>query len=75
MLVTAGGIYSHRMLQTSLAALGVDRVLLVTDDPFQQQYANGEAFSFIASAPISLEDQAKVASINAHRLLFTRQDA
>jgi uncharacterized protein len=68
MLVTAGGVYSHRMLQTSIAALGADRVLMATDDPFQQRYTNHEARDFVASAPLSRDDQAKIAHANAERL-------
>jgi uncharacterized protein len=68
MHVTPGGIYSHRMLQATVAAIGADRVLFATDDPFQFQYANGEARAFVASAPLSPDDQVKFAHANAERL-------
>jgi uncharacterized protein len=66
--VSAGGIYSHRMLQTALAALGPDRVLLATDDPYQQTNSGGAARAFVTSAAISAEDQVKIAHANAQRL-------
>jgi predicted TIM-barrel fold metal-dependent hydrolase len=71
MFVTAGGIYSHRMLQAALAALGADRVLLATDDPYQQMVSGGVARAFVASAAISPEDQRKIAHGNAQRLGLT----
>lgn len=33
-LVTAGGIYSHRMLRDAVATVGIDRVLFASDDAF-----------------------------------------
>jgi predicted TIM-barrel fold metal-dependent hydrolase len=68
MHVTAGGIYSPRMLQTVLAALGPERVMMATDDPYQQRYADGEARTFLAAAGLGVEDQARIAHVNAERL-------
>jgi len=65
-LVTSGGIYSHRMLQTAINAVGIDCVLMATDEPFRPGTHN-QARNFITSAPISPNDQAKIAHANAQR--------
>ena len=67
-LVTAGGIYSHRMLGATIAAVGADRVLFASDYPYHRPPA-GAARAFIDTAPISPDDAAKLAHRNAERLL------
>lgn len=65
---TAGGILSHRMLLSTVAALGADRVMFAADYPFHIS-TGGEARTFVESAPISPDDQLKFGSRNAERLL------
>lgn len=65
---TAGGILSHKMLLSTIAALGADRVMFATDYPYHVSPGGG-ARAFLDSAPISLGDKAKVGSGNAERLL------
>lgn len=65
---TAGGILSHRMLLSTIAELGADRVMFAADYPFHIS-SGGEARRFVESAPISPEDTVKFGSRNAERLL------
>jgi uncharacterized protein len=79
--VTAGGVYSHRMLAQAAAVLGPDRVMFGQDDPYggsagqtgadsRGRYGGqGGAREFVESAPISAQDKAKLAHLNAERLL------
>jgi predicted TIM-barrel fold metal-dependent hydrolase len=79
--VTAGGVYSHRMLTQALDVLGPDRVMFGADDPYggtpDQPGADsrgrfggrGGAREFVATAPISLSDREKLAHGNAERIL------
>jgi len=50
--VTAGGILSHSMLVSAIAAVGADRVMFAGDYPFHIS-TNGGARAFLDSAPIS----------------------
>lgn len=70
---TAGGILSHRMLLSAIAALGTDRVMFATDYPYHVSRGGG-ARAFIDAAPISPTDRAKVGSGNAERLLGLTND-
>lgn len=47
---------------------GADRVLMATDDPYQQRYTNRDAQAFLASATLTAEDRTKIAHANAERL-------
>jgi uncharacterized protein len=78
--VTAGGIFSHRMMNQTLELLGPDRVMFAQDDPYQstlgQQGSHpspsadgGLARTFINCAALSAEDKRKFAHLNAERLL------
>ena len=66
-LVTAGGIYSQRMLTDAIATVGVDRVLFASDDPFGGEPQIPLTRAFLQSAPLSAEDKTKIASGNAYR--------
>jgi uncharacterized protein len=65
---TAGGIFSHRMLQSTIAMLGADRVMFATDYPYHFS-PRGGARAFLDTAPIASQDKAKIGSGNAERLL------
>ena len=66
--VTPGGIYSHRMLQDAVAAVGADRVLFAADDPYVPTQP-GAARRFLETAPVSPDDKRKIGQDNAERLL------
>lgn len=63
--VTAGGVYSHRMLTQAIDVLGPDRVMFGQDDPYGGSAGqtgadsrgrfggNGGAREFVDTAPIS----------------------
>lgn len=82
--VTAGGIYSHRMLRQAVDVLGPDRVMFGQDDPYGRttgaagKDSRGEfggdtgVRAFIDTAPLSADDRAKLAHRNAERLLLQR---
>lgn len=71
MHATAGGVYSHRMFRSTVDALGVDRVMFATDDPFQRRFGHGEGRAFVESLGLSREDQLKIAYTNAQSLGLT----
>jgi uncharacterized protein len=77
--VTAGGVFSHRMLTQALDVLGPDRVMFGGDDPYggstgrvgaDSRGSFGGAREFVESAPIDAQDKAKLAHLNAERLLL-----
>jgi uncharacterized protein len=70
--VTAGGIFSHRMLTQALDVLGPDRVMYGADDPYGAAgYTSTiDAPEFVDTAPISAPNKAKLAHLNAERLLL-----
>jgi predicted TIM-barrel fold metal-dependent hydrolase len=82
--VTAGGVYSHRMMRQAIDVLGPDRVMFGQDDPYGRTSGKaakdsrggfggeGGARAFIDTAPLSSIDQAKLAHLNAERLLLPR---
>lgn len=82
--VTAGGVFSHRMLRQTLDLLGPDRLMFATDDPAQGALESGGgkppspngtrglARDFIETAPLSGQDKRKLAHLNAERLLGIR---
>jgi uncharacterized protein len=71
--VTAGGVLSHRMLETAVGVLGPDRVMFGDDDPYRGMKGafggEGGAREFVETAPISAENQQKLGHLNAERLL------
>ena len=66
--VTGSGIYSTRYLQEAVEVMGVDRVMYSSDYPFQY-HGDGTARAFLESAPLSFDEKAKIAHINAEKLL------
>ena len=64
--ITTSGVCSPAPLLCSILALGADRVLFGTDYPFEDV---ATATAFLAGAPISEADRAKIAHGNAERLL------
>lgn len=79
--VTAGGVYSHRMLQAALDVLGSDRVMFGADDPYGASTSKtgadsrgsfggaGGARAFVESAPLDEQGRAKLGHLNAERIL------
>ncbi|OBF03424.1 hypothetical protein A5730_21515 [Mycobacterium sp. ACS4054] len=84
--VTAGGVFSHRMLRQTLDVLGPDRLMFAQDDPYSAALGGGgpdlagatagyrDARAFINGAPLSAEDKSKLAHLNAERLLLGRRE-
>lgn len=82
--VTAGGVFSHRMLRQTLDVLGPDRLMFAQDDPYSSALGQRrpdllgaaagyrDARAFIDSAPLSAEDKSKLAHRNAEHLLLGR---
>ncbi len=64
--VTTSGVCSAAPLLCSLLALGADHILFGTDHPFEDM---ATATAFLRDAPISEADRAKIAHLNAERLL------
>lgn len=69
--VSAGGIFSHRMLTQALDVVGPDRMLFAVDDPYGSAGYTVPvgAREFVENAPMSAHDKAKFAHLNAERLL------
>jgi predicted TIM-barrel fold metal-dependent hydrolase len=70
--VAPSGIFSRRYLQWATELVGVDRLLFSTDYPFVATPPGG-ARAFLAEAPISDTDRAKIASGNWDRLCASIQ--
>jgi len=64
--VTTSGVCSAPPLICSLMAMGADHILFGTDYPFEDM---ATATEFLRTAPIDENDRAKIAHINAERLL------
>jgi uncharacterized protein len=85
--VTAGGVFSHRMLRQTLDLLGPDRLMFAQDDPYNSTLGQrgqdllgpsntySDARAFIDTAPMSAEDKPKLAHLNAERLLLGRSQS
>ena len=83
--VTAGGVFSHRMLRQTLDVLGSDRLMFGQDDPYQgvldrrdrqpHQDSDGTARRFIATAPLSPAEKRKLSHLNAERLFRLHAEA
>ena len=65
MLVTTSGNYLPAAFQCTHEALGVDRILLGTDYPYESPQ---ECVQFLDALPLREEDRAKVYGVNAARL-------
>lgn len=64
--VTTSGFFTDPPLRCALDVLGVERILFAVDYPFS---ANADARAFLDAAPLSPEDQERIAHGNAERLL------
>lgn len=64
--ITTSGVCSAAPLLCALIALGSDRILFGTDYPFEDM---ATATAFLGTAPVSEADRAKIAHLNAERLL------
>lgn len=64
--ITTSGVCSSAPLLCALLALGSDHILFGTDYPFEDAET---ATTFLATAPVSEADRAKIAHLNAERLL------
>jgi 2,3-dihydroxybenzoate decarboxylase len=64
--ITTSGVCSAPPLLCALLALGAEHILFGTDYPFESM---AEATAFLAAAPISEADRAKISSANAEALL------
>jgi 2,3-dihydroxybenzoate decarboxylase len=64
--ITTGGVCSTPPLLCALLALGADHILFGTDYPFEDM---ATATEFLRNAPVSEPDRAKIAHLNAERLL------
>jgi 2,3-dihydroxybenzoate decarboxylase len=64
--ITTSGVCDAPPLLCSILALGADHILFGTDYPFEEM---ATATEFLAHAPISPADRAKIAHLNAERLL------
>ncbi|ORX12695.1 hypothetical protein AWC31_31310 [Mycolicibacterium wolinskyi] len=78
--VTAGGVYSHRMLKAAVDVLGPDRVMFGADDPYGAHGKIGSdsrgsfggpggARAFVENAPLNELDRRKFGHLNAERIL------
>ncbi|MFG1644651.1 amidohydrolase family protein [Amycolatopsis sp. NPDC049252] len=61
--ITPGGISSPKYLRWSLETVGAGRIMYASDHPFNREHA-GSARRFLAEAPISDEDRARIAHRN-----------
>jgi uncharacterized protein len=66
--ITPGGIASHRYLRWSLEIVGADRIMYASDHPFNREHG-GSARRFVATAPISDADRARIAHENWENLI------
>ncbi|MFE4379472.1 amidohydrolase family protein [Streptomyces cyaneofuscatus] len=64
--ITTSGVCSAPPLLCALLALGPEHILFGTDYPFEDM---ATATEFLASAPISEADRARISHLNAERLL------
>jgi len=68
MFVTTSGNYLEPAFMCTKDALGVERVLLGTDHPYED---SSECMQFLEGLPISQEDKDKIYSINANQFGIT----
>jgi 2,3-dihydroxybenzoate decarboxylase len=64
--ITTSGNFSHAALLGAVLAVGIDNVLFAVDYPYE---STSDSIRFLASAPLSEPDRAKIAHGNAERLL------
>jgi predicted TIM-barrel fold metal-dependent hydrolase len=66
--VTPSAMFDQRLLRRAIEVLGVDRILMSTDYPFQDA-PKRNARAFLASSDLTIDDQERIGSRNAARLL------
>jgi predicted TIM-barrel fold metal-dependent hydrolase len=65
---TPSGIFDQRLLRRAIDVLGVDRILMSTDYPFQDA-PNRNARAFLARSDLTTDEQERIGSRNAARVL------
>jgi len=68
--ITTTGVFSHAALIAAIQEVGVDNVMFSIDYPFE---STEKAVQFIRTAPLAPADQARVAHVNAERILRLNQ--
>ena len=68
--ITTTGVFSHAALIAAIQEAGVDNVMFSIDYPFE---STEQAVQFIRTAPLAPADQARVAHVNAERILRLNQ--
>ena len=68
--ITTTGVFSHAALIAAIGEVGVDNVMFSIDYPFE---STEKAVQFIRTAPLAPADQARVAHVNAERILRLNQ--
>ena len=68
MLVTTSGNYLQAAVMCTCEAMGLDRILLATDHPYED---SDECMEFLESLPVSQGDKDRVYSLNAVELGFS----
>ena len=68
--ITTTGVFSHAALIAAIREVGVDNVMFSIDYPFE---STEKAVQFIRTAPLAPADQARVAHVNAERILRLNQ--
>ena len=66
--VTGSGINTTAYRLRAVEVLGADRVMVSTDYPYIY-FPDGTARSFLEQAPLTFDEKAKIAHLNAERLL------
>jgi 2,3-dihydroxybenzoate decarboxylase len=64
--ITTTGVFSHAALIAAIQEVGVDNVMFSIDYPFE---STERAVEFIRAAPLAPADKARVAHVNAERIL------
>jgi len=68
--ITTTGVFSHAALIAAIPDVGVDNVMFSIDYPFE---STEKAVQLIRTAPLAPADQARVAHVNAERILRLNQ--
>jgi 2,3-dihydroxybenzoate decarboxylase len=69
-VITTTGVFSHAALIAAIQEVGVDNVMFSIDYPFE---STEQAVQFIRTAPLAPADRARVAHVNAERILRLNQ--
>ena len=68
--ITTTGVFSDAALIAAIQEVGVDNVMFSIDYPFE---STEKAVQFIRTAPLAPADQARLAHVNAERILRLNQ--